>query len=93
MKKEEAEDMLVTIEAHYPMFMNGRPEVLKKRVEVWVYRLMEMDYEKAKNKLDEYINSDTYPPTIADIKPYEFEFDSVQAKLDALYNEDETDDN
>lgn len=85
MKDKEALDIMQTIEGAYPNFMNGNDAVIKQRIKVWRKRLLTWDYEKTHEKLMKHIETDKFPPTIAQLKPYESEFEDIMLKLKGVY--------
>ena len=73
LSKEEALDIFKTIIALYPSFNTKGDEEYKRNVaRIWVNKLMKADYRLTKNKLDNYSNSSSFPPSIADIIQYAY---------------------
>jgi hypothetical protein len=62
LKKTETAQFLAVVKTAYPAF-----EITAASTRLWHELLIELDYEVAKNRLQEHIRSNRYPPTIADI--------------------------
>ena len=88
MEKNEAAEILSLIDGAYPHFMKGTDEQKSARIRVWAYHLKQMDYKRTLGNVHEYIATNEYPPTIAEIKPHVYEFDSVQKKIQAVFADD-----
>lgn len=68
MTKEECKEIIETLNGIYPNFLNGRD--LKIVYKAWYRYLKDSDYEDTMKNLDKWIEENTYPPTIRDIKPW-----------------------
>lgn len=88
MNKEEAVEIISLIEGAYPHFMKGTEQQVRSRVKVWMYHLEQMNYERTINNVHEYIATNEYPPTIAEVRPHVYKFDSVQKKIQAVFADD-----
>lgn len=62
MTEEQALDIMGTIAAAYENF-----KLNEKRVIVWSEQLVKMDYKGVLHNLKRHINTNKFPPTIADI--------------------------
>lgn len=88
MTKDEAVEILRLIEGAYPHFMKGTDEQVQSKVKVWMYHLEKMDYERTLENVHEHIASSEYAPSIAEIRPIVYKFDSVKKKIDAVFADD-----
>ena len=88
MDRQQAIEILSLIEGAYPHFMKGTDEQVKSRVKVWMHHLQQMNYERTLGNVHEHIAASEYPPTIAEIRPHVYEFDSVQKKIQAVFADD-----
>lgn len=68
MTNEQCQKMLDIIVGVYPSFLNGRDPKIVFRA--WYRYLKDSDYEDTMKNLDKWIEENTYPPTIRDIKPW-----------------------
>ncbi|PAV27781.1 hypothetical protein CIL05_20090 [Virgibacillus profundi] len=65
MKKEEALEVLRTINEMYPRF-----NLTKRKAKVLVPNLMQMDYQGVMKNLSAYIMEHPYPPMLSEIAAY-----------------------
>jgi len=68
MTKEEAFDVLETIQEFYPSVKMG-----EKKVRVFIPQLLKMDYEGVIANLSAHVVSNQYAPTLAEIAAYPVE--------------------
>lgn len=88
MEAKEALELIQMIEAMYPSFMRGEPEVIKMKIQIWKEELLGWDYELTKKKLMHHIRTEKFVPTLAEIKPNLQSDDNVNFKeLSALLGE------
>lgn len=69
MEAKEALELIQMIEAMYPSFMRGEPEVIKMKIQIWKEELLKQDYYLTKKKLIDYIRTNKFEPTLSEIRP------------------------
>ncbi|WP_163971073.1 replicative helicase loader/inhibitor [Oceanobacillus halotolerans] len=82
MKREEAIDILETVKEMYPKF-----EVTKRKLNMLIPQLEQMDYRVVMGNLSAYVERNTFAPTIADIAAYPPEENIYLTKIDAWRQE------
>ncbi len=65
MNQAEFANIMAAMNAAYP---NEKITVDAKRVKLWWKKLSDMDYRTVSRNLSKYIDTNTYPPTIADLR-------------------------
>lgn len=70
MNREEVKEVFQVIASVYPTFMPDTKEMLKKKVDTWAWAMKDMDYERVMAKTHEHIQSNKFPPTIAEISAF-----------------------
>lgn len=66
MNKSEAKNVLITIYNLYP----DKFQLTEPKIEFFLPKLLEMDYELVMNKLNNYAFNNPFPPTLAEIAAY-----------------------
>lgn len=65
MKRDQALEILRTINELYPRF-----ELTERKIKALLPQLEKMDYDRVVTRLNEYMVSNPFPPTLADIAAY-----------------------
>lgn len=87
MEFNQAKEILENIYIMYPNFNRKDIDNFDK---IWLRKLMLGDFERTKQKLDEYLLNNQFPPTLADIlvrKPVEYTIDPFEADRLAVEKE------
>lgn len=88
MNEQEATEILQTIEAMYPSFTRGDKRVLKLKIQLWKEELLKWDYDLTKKNLMQHLRTEKFVPTLAEIKPTTYEFDSIHKKISEVFEDD-----
>lgn len=67
MDKKQAENIIKHITYAYIGFIPTDTERAKEKVRFWISALSNLDYDIATNNLNNYIKTNSFPPTIADL--------------------------
>ena len=87
MNKKEVAQICTKIRKATNTWRNESEDEFFETVGVWYECLKDEPYEMAVEALNEYLRSNTYPPTVADIyRPYK-EWQAKQAELRKEYND------
>lgn len=82
MTKEEAVEILKTINEMYPKF-----NLTKRKALLLVPNLMKMDYKGVMKNLSKYIMEFPYPPTLSEIAAYQNEDESLLEEMEKWQEE------
>ncbi|MCL7748811.1 replicative helicase loader/inhibitor [Halalkalibacter alkaliphilus] len=75
MTNEEAAEVLLTIHEVYPSY-----EITERKIKILVPALLKMDLAGVMKRLNEYIMTNPWPPTISDIASYSLQENEVLRK-------------
>lgn len=82
MTKEEALEILKSIDEMYPRF-----QLTKRKAMLLIPNLMNMDYDGVMKNLSAYVMENPYPPILNEIAAYAEEADHVLAEIEAWQEE------
>ncbi|WP_088103017.1 replicative helicase loader/inhibitor [Halalkalibacter urbisdiaboli] len=75
MTNEEAAEVLLTIRDVYPSY-----EITERKMKIFVPALLNMDFSGVMKRLNEYIMTNPWPPTISDIASYPIQENEILRK-------------
>jgi len=92
MNRDQAKEIVKVITVAYPKYF--RTDLLATTVDVWAEALEDDDFEAVMKNAKSYLQSNKFPPTIADIRPTKqlngvMSVEQTRAHLDKLERERE----
>lgn len=87
MTSDEAKEILMLIGQYYPSFERGEIEQVRFKLKTWHEQIVKWDYERTKQKLEDYVLNNKFPPSLSEIKPREQVKYSIKEKLKEIYGE------
>src|SRR5690625_4672033 len=81
MNREQVKTLFRLLGNAYPQFMPGSKEKLKDKIDTWTEVMKNMDYERVMARAQEHIQTNKFPPTIAEISAFAPKKDDTLEKM------------
>lgn len=81
MNREEVKELFQLIGSVYPMFIPDNKEQLTQKVNTWTRLMRNMDFERVMAKAEDHVQTNKYPPTIAEISAFAPEKNETLEKM------------